>query len=391
MPMYVFMCGPLRRSLACAVACVAAPSTARRPRRPVAAVFALLFLVQVGTARAATHQVNTSSDWQSIVNNAVAGDVVEFADGTYTAVCSNPGASHEQNNQALSMLSITAGITLRAQNPGKAVLDAESVASSTECRVMYINAPLGTTVEINGLDITGGYADTPGNGNGGGVLNSGRGTVTFNSCDIYGNTAFSGGGVFFGNDGIATFNNCDIHGNTAYAGGGGVDVNGDDGTVTFNSCDIHNNTGGHWGGGVNVNKGTVTLTSCDIYGNTAYSGAALSMNSGVLVYVSSILPVSPGYYLANTFECIEVMCVNQTDPTAPKVPCPPQFQVCNYHMYAGNITTTRALLNPGGYNSWTGPSLPGLPTPCLAGYRGDSLAPATQKFPTCGGLCPPGS
>ena len=126
--------------------------------RPCTAVgVALLLLAQVGTAQAATHQVTPSSDWQAIVNGSVAGDVIEFADGIYTAACPNPGAS-QQNHEDSSMLSITAGITLRAQNPGKAVLDADSVTSQTQCRVMWIHAPSGSTVEIHGFNITGGYA-----------------------------------------------------------------------------------------------------------------------------------------------------------------------------------------------------------------------------------------
>ena len=125
---------------------------------------ALVLLAQVGTAQAATHQVTPSSDWQSIVSSAVAGDVVEFADGIYTAACPNPGwnnqYAYEQNAEDSSMLNITAGITLRAQNPGKAVLDADSVTSTTDCRVMWIGAPWEAIVEINGLNITGGYSSS---------------------------------------------------------------------------------------------------------------------------------------------------------------------------------------------------------------------------------------
>ena len=118
----------------------------------------MVLLAQFGTARAATHQVTPSIDWQSIVSSAATGDVVEFADGTYTAACSSSGTWHNQYD--LSMLNVTATITLRAQNPGKAVLDADSVASSTECRVMRIHAPSGSTVEIHGLNITGGYTNS---------------------------------------------------------------------------------------------------------------------------------------------------------------------------------------------------------------------------------------
>jgi hypothetical protein len=107
---------------------------------------AIALLTLVGTARAATHQVTPSSDWQSVVSNATAGDVVEFGDGNYTAACSTNTA----------MLTISAGITLRAQHPGQAALDAQASPSSV-CSVMYINVASGAA-EVSGLTITGGYA-----------------------------------------------------------------------------------------------------------------------------------------------------------------------------------------------------------------------------------------
>jgi hypothetical protein len=125
---------------------------------PRVTILAIVVLTLVGTAEAATHQVTpSSSDWQSVVSSAAAGDVVEFADGSYTAACSHPGTSaysYEQNSEDSSMLVITAGITLRAQHPGQAVLDAQG-SSSNECRVMFVKLSSGTA-EINGLNITGG-------------------------------------------------------------------------------------------------------------------------------------------------------------------------------------------------------------------------------------------
>jgi hypothetical protein len=106
---------------------------------------AIALLTLVGTARAATHQVTPSSDWQSVVGNATAEDVVEFADGSYTAACSTNGA----------MLTISAGITLRAQHPGQAALDAQA-SSSNPCGVMFIDVASGAA-EVSGLTITGGY------------------------------------------------------------------------------------------------------------------------------------------------------------------------------------------------------------------------------------------
>ena len=102
-------------------------------------------ITPVGTAQAETHQVTPSSDWQSVVSNASAGDVVEFGDGNYTGACSTNYA----------MLSISAGITLRAQHPGQAALDAKA-SESSPCGVMFIDVASGAA-EVRGLNITGGY------------------------------------------------------------------------------------------------------------------------------------------------------------------------------------------------------------------------------------------
>jgi hypothetical protein len=118
-------------------------SIARETPRVV--ILAIVLLALVGTARAATHQVTPSSDWRSVVSNATAGDVVEFGDGNYTAACSTNTA----------MLTISAGITLRAQHPGQAALDAQA-SSSNPCGVMFIDVASGAA-EVSGLTITGGY------------------------------------------------------------------------------------------------------------------------------------------------------------------------------------------------------------------------------------------
>ena len=109
---------------------------------PPAGLVALLLLAQVGTAQAATHTVTPSSNWQTTVNNAASGDTIVFTNGTYTGTCSN-----------YNLLSISKDITLRAQYTGGAVLDAQG-SSSNNCCVLRIYSG---TVEITGLNITGGY------------------------------------------------------------------------------------------------------------------------------------------------------------------------------------------------------------------------------------------
>ena len=243
-----------------------------------------VLLTQIGTAWAAVHQVTPSSDWQSIVSGATTGDVIEFADGIYTAACNNTGMP-VGHRFVKNMLMITAGITLRAQNPGQAVLDANSTvlnnhgfvsSGPTPCRVIWINAPSDTTVEINGLNITGG--STYG-GNAGGVYVN-RGTVTFNSCDIHGNAAtgdvgMQAGGVFI-IDSTVTFNECNIHGNHVNDKGGGVYIFGD--FVTFNNCDIYGNDGNNVAGGVYARGGYVTFNYTSMHGNVGGIGQNMNID-----------------------------------------------------------------------------------------------------------------
>ena len=75
---------------------------------------------------------------QTVVDNASPGDVIVLGDGTYTG----SGTSANGNN----MLYINKDITIRALNPGQAVLDGE-----TARRVLYVQSG---AVALEGLNIT---------------------------------------------------------------------------------------------------------------------------------------------------------------------------------------------------------------------------------------------
>ena len=89
-------------------------------------------------------QINLSpgANLQTEVTNANAGDELILADGTYTGV----GTSQAGSN----MLYIDKDITIRALNPGQAVLDGEETR-----RVIYVASG---TVVLEGLVITKGFA-----------------------------------------------------------------------------------------------------------------------------------------------------------------------------------------------------------------------------------------
>ena len=105
----------------------------------------LLFVqhAQVGSASRVTRRLSVTNvqpgvNLQTVVDNASPGDVIVLGDGTYTG----SGTSADGNN----MLYINKDITIRAVNPGQAVLDGENAR-----RVVYISSG---TVVIEGLDLT---------------------------------------------------------------------------------------------------------------------------------------------------------------------------------------------------------------------------------------------
>jgi predicted outer membrane repeat protein len=134
------------------------------------------------------------------------------------------------------------------------------------------NVISGKTVNIIGLQITGGNSAT----NGGGILNDG--TLTIVDSTLFDNTTTAGGG------GISTtvtatsltLINTTLSGNSAAASGGGVIVLGGtmtsiNSTITNNTSDADNNAVGT-GGGIRANAGTTILKNTIVAGNVNENG-----------------------------------------------------------------------------------------------------------------------
>ena len=155
-------------------------------------------------------------------------------------------------------LSITRSVILEAAVAGSVVLDAQASSSSPR-RVLNINPGSSGVVQLIGLNITGGYTDS----SGGGVL-VWSGTVTFDSCHIYGNTATIGGN------------------------GGGVLVWS--GAVTFTLSSIYSNTA-NFGGGVLISNENIVanVTNASIYGNQAIDGGNILVTGGSVCAIATSL------------------------------------------------------------------------------------------------------
>ena len=117
---------------------------------------------------------------------------------------------------------------------------------------------------------------------GGGVIiyiSNGRGSIEFNNCTIYNNTAHYGGGGMAINlrnrSGSIEFSNCTIYNNTAQWGGGMyIDLHNGSSSTEFSNCTIYNNTVQYKGGAMYIDLqngiGSTKFTNCTIYNNTAW-------------------------------------------------------------------------------------------------------------------------
>eukprot|EP00900_Chrysochromulina_parva_P016159 jgi/Chrpa1/24544/Chrysochromulina_OHIO_Genome00025056-RA len=215
------------------------------------------------------------------------------------AVSNSAGLASALTNTAVSHINLAPGTYSLSAITRSVVL--ESAVGATVVlngRVEIAPGSLGV-VQLIRLRITGGWLS----GRGGGV-HVASGTVTFESCLIFGNEAANYfalpnpfGWGWGGGD------------------GGGVAVVG--GVVAFRSCWIYDNTAGSWGGGVFVDGGTVSFLSCVISSNSAPTGPN--------VYVASGTVCTWATNLTGVFSCSNCVsdCPASTPSPSPPPPSPP--------------------------------------------------------------------
>ena len=145
-----------------------------------------------------------------------------------------------------------------------------------------MTVPMGTTVAVSSLSITGG--NNPG-GSGGGILNLGQLTLT--RVAIAGNAAAYGGGIT--NVGVLTLNGI-VTNNAATVNGGGI-FNRPTARVTVEDSTLTDNTAGRFGAGIR-NLGTMTIDSSVVSDNSTNSdgmGGGISNAGRLSVSDSSII------------------------------------------------------------------------------------------------------
>jgi predicted outer membrane repeat protein len=177
-------------------------------------------------------------------------------------------------------LLINKGLTI--QGPGASQL---TISGNHASRVFAVAA--NKTVALSGLTISSGL--TGFSGNGGGIVNSGK--LTVSDCTLSGNSATNGSGIY-NNGGMLTVSGCTLSNNTALGGGFGGGIYNNGGTLTVRNSSLSVNTapgGGDFnqgeGGGI-YNAGTATVSGCTLSNNSAQSGGGI-YNEGTLTVRNS--------------------------------------------------------------------------------------------------------
>lgn len=233
--------------------------------------------------------VNAFRNLQDSIMNAVDGDSIKVADGTYY-----PTATTDRNlsivlRRNVSLYGGYAGAGAADPNsrdfsayPTILSGDIKSANSrSDNSRHVLSVANVSGTIVIEGFTVTQGYADGSANNqnNGGAILALSAGTLSIRSCVFMGNYASNFGGAVYAKSTNLQLYSCSIIGNSASTGGA-----------------VYNDSS------------TATLSNCTILMNSASNGAALTNSSSSATVINSIafLNGSSVFFNATTSSSISV-------------------------------------------------------------------------------------
>jgi len=272
---------------------------------------------------------------QWAVDQALEGDVVKVAEGTYTGTHARAGVT--QTVYISDSIAIRGGYTTSnwdmpdpEHNPTR--LDAQGLG-----RVVYITGLV--TVTVDGFHLRNGsvsgeggglyaytatvtlahsrvYSNvTSGTGHSGGGIYAEGGALTITATQVYSNDTTSansnGGGAYY-RDGAFALVNSQVHGNTADGDGGGFYLYDADAVLMGN--EVYANAAIRDGGGVYCQGGPFALADSHVYDNTAgddgggfYLTAAAVVLTGNRVYTNTAIDDGGGAYV---YGCDQVTLEN---------------------------------------------------------------------------------
>jgi parallel beta-helix repeat protein len=187
---------------------------------------------------------------QAAANNAISGDEIRIAAGTYTDI--NNQGSLTQILYISTSLTIRGGYTITnwtvsdpIANP--TVLDAQGLG-----RVIYVTGNVIVTVE--NLQITGGNSiglggSHIGNEDAGGGIYVISAALTISNSEIYSNSGQTGGGIYIQDSVVPSLLNNEIYSNTGRHLGGGIYLYNSPGAIVQGNF-VHDNVADSIGGGM---------------------------------------------------------------------------------------------------------------------------------------------
>jgi predicted outer membrane repeat protein len=203
------------------------------------------------------------SSIQTAINDAVSGDTLLAASGTYVESFDVNGGKQ---------LTIVGGYDASCTSPTPSGVT--EIQGSVAGSVADVSG--GSNLTLRNLELTGGTSF------GAGVDVLGSSKVILDNTDVHDNAGASGGGMYIGSGSMVTItNDADIYANSATAGGGAIVYGSLFGYLT--NSDIYGNNSTTDGGGIYIGGGTVILDNADVLANTATEeGGGIYINNGIL-------------------------------------------------------------------------------------------------------------
>ena len=229
---------------------------------------------------------------QEAIDNAINGDTVEVADGTYTG----------DGNRDLNFGG--RAITLRSESGyTSCIIDCESGS-----RAFLFDCGETVASVLSGFTIVNGAA-----GYGGGINCYNNSSPTIEYCYINNDSAtYSGGGIACNNNSNPIISNCVINSNLANDyDGGGIWCN-DNSSPTISNCTINWNSAGDEGGGIHCENSSPIIEYCTINGDTAHDyggGIFCHSNSSPTIVNCTITNNTATQYSGGGISCYD------SDPT----------------------------------------------------------------------------